>query len=107
MNPPGKMQIATHIDPLIVAPCVPQIAELDAKLWIQESSAEVFAFNDHLSCPMHVWGFGKKLKSVGTDKCRSLKGRRGKGRERPAFELNEQSIISTRRGTPSPNFWYK
>ena len=58
---------------------MPQIAERDAKLWIKEISAEVFAFNDNLSCPMHVWGFGKKVKSRSTDKCRSLKGRRGQG----------------------------
>ena len=103
VNPPGKMHIATHIDPLIVAPCVPQIAELDAKLWIQESSAEVFAFNDHL--PQSMYGaLVEKLKTVGTASGFGInEGRSEKkpnqplraSKRSPAFALTVQSITST------------
>ena len=50
-----------HIHPA----CMRQIGVWDAKLWIKEIAAELFAFNDHLSCPMHVWGdLVKKVKSA-------------------------------------------
>ena len=82
---------------------MPQIDEWDAKLWIKEISAEVFAFNDHLSCSMHVWGFGKNVKRLSAAGTSAEAGEKEEqGGKRPAFELNEPSIISTRGGTPRP-----
>ena len=77
------------------APCVPQIADLDAKLWIQESSAELFAFNDHL--PQSMYGaLVEKLKTVGTASGFGINEGRSEGEKKDGTTTSEQEITCIR-----------
>ena len=74
---------------------MPQIADLDAKLWIQESSAEVFAFNDHL--PQSMYGaLVEKLKTVGTPSGFGINEGRSEGEKKDGTTTSEQEITCIR-----------